>query len=97
MVDLGGIHSTQIPNTLRDLYTHYPALLKRVQTLMPDDYYLKIQEAISEPDTKETKVLSFIGLLVYLSTFIGNVYKVQYTSILLEVHTFTNTLQLISR
>lgn len=61
LVELGEIHSSHIPNTLRDLYARCPTLLKRVQALMPDDYYVKIQEAISEPDSKEVKTLSFIG------------------------------------
>lgn len=60
-VEIGEVESSHIPNTLRDLYTLCPTLLKRVQALMPDDYYLKIQESISEPDSKEAKVLSFIG------------------------------------
>ena len=56
--------------TIRDLYILCPALLKlkRVQEqalidiLCPiNHYYLKTQESISEPDSKEPKVLSFIG------------------------------------
>lgn len=60
LVELGEIQSTHIPNTLRELYARCPTLLKHVRALMPDEYYLKIQAAISEPDSKEVKVLSFL-------------------------------------
>ena len=59
--EVGEVPSTDIPNTLRDLYSRCPKLLERVNALLPDGFYVKIQESLSEAGSKESKVLSFIG------------------------------------
>lgn len=58
---IGEIPSANIPNTLRDIYILCPKLLERVNALLPDSSYVKIQESLWEADSKEMKVLSFIG------------------------------------
>ena len=59
--EVGEVSSTDIPNTLRDLYVRCPKLLERVNALLQDGSYVKIQESLWEADSKEAKVLSFIG------------------------------------
>lgn len=52
---------TNIPNTLNELYQLFPMLQEEVKALLPDDYYLMIEESLSAPQNEKGRVKSFIS------------------------------------
>lgn len=55
------VSPTNIPNTLSQLYHLFPSLQDEVKALLPDDYYLMIEESLSAPQNEKGRVKSFIG------------------------------------
>lgn len=59
------VSPTNIPNTLNQLYHLFPTLQEDVRALLPDDYYLLIEESLSAPQNEKGRIKSFIGAFAW--------------------------------